>query len=226
MKTTATPWSLDRLVPLRADESPAVHPVPQRNLCLSVRLLQPFLYLLPQYPDYPAERLDVLRELDVDERIPVSLAYELLELAVRDTGDVDVGLKAGRLVELGDHGALDFAMHSAATHADAIAIASRYMRLLSDALEVRLEVDDGLAIVRLDSRVPVPRAAADFQASCLHSSRIRSSPRWLDDLEWWFPHARPADTSEYERTFMTARVRFSAPCFGYAFPGELLYTRM
>ncbi|HEX4352030.1 MAG TPA: AraC family transcriptional regulator ligand-binding domain-containing protein, partial [Polyangiales bacterium] len=193
---------------------------------MSMRLLQPFIDLLPQYPDYPTDRLDILRQLDLDERIPVALAYELLELAVRDTGDIDVGLKAGRRVELGDHGALDFAMHSAATQYEAVGIASRYMRLLSDAIEVRLEIDGDLAIVRLDSRVPVPRAAIDFQASCLHSSRTRSSPRWVDDLEWWFPHPRPADTREYERTFKTARVRFSAPCFGYAFPRELLYARM
>jgi AraC-like DNA-binding protein len=188
-------------------------------------VLQPFLYLLANYPDYPVHKLAELRELDPESRVPIVLAHELLELAIKDTGDTQLGLKAGRLVEYGDHGALDFAIASASTVEESIQIAMRYMRLLSDALIVNLEIAGEQALVRLESRVPLPIPSMEYQASCWHSSRTRRYPDWLPQLEWWFPYPEPPNSSEYARTFAPAGVRFGAPCFGYAFSKDHLYAQ-
>lgn len=199
---------------------------PRLKLCISARLLQPFLCLLPTYPGYPVDKLKPLCELDPESRVPIAFAHELLELAIKDTGDPYLGLKAGRLVELGDHGAFDFAMASAATVDESIDVATRYMRLLSDAIDVHVETEGNLSVVRLDSRVPVPRAAAEYEASCFHSGRAKRYPTWIPEIEWWFPHSPPDDLTEYERTFAPAKLRFSAPCFAYAFPKHRLQAPM
>jgi AraC-like DNA-binding protein len=96
------------------------------------------------------------------------------------------------------------------------------MRLLTDALDYRLELDGDRALVRLDSKVPLPRAAADYQASMTHTLQLGPSAALIPGLEWWFQHDRPSDTSEYERTFAPAAVRFSAPAFGYVFDKSFL----
>jgi AraC-like DNA-binding protein len=190
------------------------------DLCISVRLLQPFLKILPTYQGFPVESLKDLKAIDPDERIPIVKAHQLLELAVQATGDPDLGLKAGRLVDQGELGAFDFAVSSAATVKESIEVAGRYMRLLSDALDFRMEIDGERVIVHLDSKVPLPRAAADYQATSVKSGHLQLLD--ISQIEWWFLHPKPDDTREYEPTFGPSRTRFSAPCFGYTFPKEYL----
>ncbi len=206
---------------------------------MSVRLIQPFLQLLAECDGFPVEVLDRLRALDIDDRIPQERAHKLLEAAVQWTGDPNLGLKAGRIFDLGDGGALDYAVTSAATVKEAIEVGSWCMRLLSNAVDFRLQIDGELAIARMDSRVPRPKEAADYEASILHTAHLsaiitpeeaaeyqtsfpkmgRASDVHGEALlaEWWFPHPKPEDTTEYDLTFAPTAVRFSAPCFGYAF---------
>jgi AraC-like DNA-binding protein len=195
------------------------------ELQISARLLQPFVRLLARRREIPPTDVNDLRSFSLDDRVPVTLAYALLDDAVRRTGDPDLGLKAGREIDAGAGGPLEYAIRSAATVADAIEVAARFMRLLSDAVDCRLEIDGERAVVRLDNKVPAPRAAADFQASALHTGHLKRHFRAIPGLAWSFPHEKPEDVSEYQRTFAPAALHFSAPFFGYSFDRAYLTTK-
>jgi AraC-like DNA-binding protein len=141
---------------------------------------------------------------------------------VRETGDDDLGLEAGASVRFGEGGALDFAMRSASTLRSSLELASRHARLFSDALDPKLELLGNRALVRLDTKLPWPRAAADFTLSVWHSNHIRVQLPEATKLEVWFAHSAPADRAAYERVFEAAELRFDAPCYGIAFDRALV----
>ena len=190
--------------------------------CYSVRLIQPFVQLLATYPGFPVAMLNDLKRLDPEARLPIADVHELLRGAVAITGDEDLGLKAGRAMGLGDTGALDYAMSSAATVGDALEMGTRYARLLNDALDVRLERDGERAMVRLESEALLPRAAEDFMMSSFYGNPAGQMLRSLPGLQCWLLHTAPADTREYVATFGAAILRFSAPFSGFVFGAELL----
>jgi AraC-like DNA-binding protein len=181
--------------------------------------------LLARRLDIPPTDVNDLRSSSLDDRVPLSLAHQLLEDAVRRTGDADLGLKAGREIDAGSGGPLEYAIRSAATVADAIEVAARFMRLLSDGLDCRLELEGERAVVRLENKVPTPRAAADFEASSLHTGHLKRHFRAIPGLVWSFPYPKPEDVSEHERTFAPAALEFSAPFLGYSFDKAYLQTK-
>ena len=87
----------------------------------------------------------------------------MLEVVVQTTGDDDIGLKAAQECNPGDGGVLDYAISSAATVGQAIDAAARYIRLVNDGLELRLETMGNEAFVRLENQLAMPRAGLDFQ---------------------------------------------------------------
>ena len=93
--------------------------------------------------------------------------------AVERTNDPGLGLKAGCAVSLGDGGALDYAMSSAATVRDALAVGARFIPLVNDSLSLRLESGDGRAFFRMESRVVMPPAAEDFLVSAVFKNHMR-----------------------------------------------------
>jgi AraC-like DNA-binding protein len=192
--------------------------------CYSARLIQPFIQLLSSYPSFPVKLLDDLKKLDIDARFPIAETHELLRGAIAMTGDDNLGLKAGRLMAMGDGGALDYAMSSAATFRDAVETASRYSRLVNDALELKLEVRDGHAFIRLESQTLLPRAAEDFMIGSFFANPVGKLLPGLPNVECWFQHGEPQDTSEYQRTFGSMPVRFAAPCSCFVLAEDLLAT--
>jgi AraC-like DNA-binding protein len=189
------------------------------DLSLSARLLHPLLQHLERELGVST---GAVRDLHPDARLPIPPTLELFAHAARALHDEALGLRAGRLTPAGDHGAIDFAISTAASVQASIDVARRYARLFSDGLDVRLDVEADRACVRLETAAPLQRTAADYLASYLHAQRFRRHQRWCGALEWWFPYPRPADALEYERTFAPARLRFSAPCLGYTFPADEL----
>ena len=188
----------------------------------STDLLRPFAELLQEYEGDLGEQM--LHGLNfAGERIPIELAHQGLLLAVQQTGDADLGLKAARRLVLGDIGALDYVMSSANTVRGAIEQVSRYARLINDALDVRLEIDGQVAVLRLENSVALPRAAADFQVGGFFRNHVCN---WfggtLRKLTVWFTHDSPAEVSEYTRTFEPAALRFGAPLLGFAFDTSVL----
>ncbi len=189
-------------------------------LTCSVRLLIPFARLLRSYPGFPVELLQPLEAFDLDDRLPVASTFELLEGAVALTSDPDLGLKAGRATSLSDYGEIEYLARSAPTLGDAIEVVGRYLRLLNDALEFALAVEGERALLRLQSRVPLSRAAADFQAAAFftHASELLGVADV--DVEVWLSHPRPEQVEEHARTFGPCRVRFEAPFDGFVLPAR------
>ena len=187
------------------------------QLSYSARLMQPFFALLASYPGFPVEALDPLRAMDPEARVPIADAHARLELAIRTTGDALIGLKAGRNMVLGDAGVADYAISTAATVGEGIEIAMRYARLVNEALDVKLESLGERVLIKMDSRVVLPRAAEDFLISAAFMHHIRQPLQGAPDLECWLMQPAPADASEHVRTFAPARVHFGARCSGFLF---------
>jgi AraC-like DNA-binding protein len=155
-------------------------------------------------------------------RLSIAAAHQALQEAVARTGDVTLGLKAARTRVPGDAGAIEYAMHCAATVQDALNVGARFIRLLNDALEIHTERRGSQALVRLESRVALPIVAEDFMVGVfyrIHVRRLLSKP---SEVECWFQHDPPEDASEYVETLAPARFRFRAPCSGFAFPSRWL----
>lgn len=199
-----------------------MHAQRESALTLATSLLQPFYKLLASYELSPYVQLEKLRALGPDARIPWDETVALLLTAVELTGDPDLGLKAGRICDLEDGGALAYAASSANTLREAMGVAGRYMGLLSDVMSYGLVVEGPRAEVHLDSKVVLPRAGADFVASALRTHHRRTHSIDIPGLEWSFRHERPAAMQEYERTFGSTRLNFSAPFFGFSFDARFL----
>jgi AraC-like DNA-binding protein len=159
----------------------------------------------------------ILPALDLDDRIPIPVAHQLLSALIEQTGDLDLGLKVGRTMSAGDAGVADYAIRSAATVRDAIEVAARYLRLVNDGLELRLHDEGERVVLQWESMVVMPRAAEDFLMSAIYTSHMRMLLHDAPEFECWFTYPEPSTVVEYERTFGAAKLRFVAPFAGYAF---------
>ena len=190
--------------------------------CYSARFVAPFVQVLSTYECFSVESLNKLKAIDPATRIPAAVANELATRQVEQTGDADLGLKAGRAMPLGRGGALDYAMHSAATVREAIDVADRYTRLFSDLLSIHLDLDGDRATVRVDVGPAAPRPVPDFTMSAWFTNHTIKPLHDAGRLECWFAHPKPQDTTEYDRTFAPATLRFDAPSYGFSFGREYL----
>jgi AraC-like DNA-binding protein len=191
--------------------------------CYSARLLAPFVGLLREHAEIPAASLSWLASLDPDERVHVSAVNSLLDVALQLTGDPLLGLKATERLSAGDVGIFDFIMSSARTVRAALESAARYMRLLNDSAEWKLELEGDRVLVRLESSVRLAAAAEDFGLVGLIRNQ---SPNWpdgmLEELDVWLAHAPPDDLSPYEERLGAARLHFHSPLTGFGFPARFL----
>ena len=199
----------------------------EQELSYSVRLVQPFLRVLRTSGKVPDQWLVKLDGLDLDHRLPVAAVHQMLAGIVELTGDPDIGLRAAQECSPGDGGALDYAISSASTVGDAIGAAGRYIRLVNDALDLLLENSGRDATVRLENRVPLPRAGVDFQVGALFRA---FSHLWAsgakNSLRVLLSHAAPDATAEYTRTFDGVPVQFGAAFSGFVFDSTFLDARL
>jgi AraC-like DNA-binding protein len=184
----------------------------------SAALVRPFVAFLP--PSVAPGT--ALAGLDLDDRVPISVAHQLLSALIEQTGDLDLGLKAGRTMSAGDVGVADYAMRSAATVGEAIEVAARYIRLVNDGVELRLHREGDRVLLQWASMVVMPRAAEDFLMSAIYTNHMRALLRDAPELECWFTYSEPSTMVEHERTFGAAKLRFVAPFAGYAFDSSHL----
>jgi AraC-like DNA-binding protein len=187
----------------------------------SARLLLAFTELLEEDATIPAFPTNLMANLG--ERIRVEVAHQALSLAVDLARDPDLGLRAARRNVVGDAGAFYYLLSSASTVRDAVALASRYVRLINDVLDVGVEADGDTVFVRLESSVMLPRAAVDFQVGSLFNRHLKE---WFgertSEVTVLFAHQAPENVAQYDRTFAPATVRFSAPFVGFRFDRALL----
>ena len=186
-------------------------------------MVRPYARVFRRYPMLPPVFSEPLEALDPDERLPIVPMLEGLRAAVQITGDPDLGLKAAHEIALGDYGAIEFLVNSAADLRAAIELLGRYLPLVNDALEFTLRVTGDRAEVQLDSSIVLPRAAVDFQSAAFYLATLRRGEHMVDpNYEAWFTHAAPDQLAEYERTFAPGKLRFGAAWNGFVFDARRL----
>ena len=212
----------------RFDDTCGVSPdEPEELLCYSARLIEVFARALRAEGKLPLQVTSLIEGIDPDQRVPIASVHQFLAAFDAVVPDPDLGLRASRQMTLGDGGALDYAMSSAATLRDCLNVAARYMRLVNDAASVSVEVaaveGQELALVRVRNQVELPRTALDFQLCALLWNHGQLWPEGMSDtLLVSFPYPAPNDLSEYRLTLGGARLRFSASELGFSFPAHYL----
>src|SRR6185503_3841311 len=193
----------------------------------SVRLIRPFLRVLQKSDRIPPGMFSAVEVMDCDQRIPVTEVHQGLDHIVELTGDRDIGLKAAYESTPGDGGALDYAISSASTARDAIYAAARYIRLVNDTLELRLETLGNNARILLENRVPMPKAAIDFQVGALFRAFAHVwalGSRGIVRVS--FAQPAPESQAEYRRTFASSPIDFGASFNGFTFEAASLSRRL
>jgi len=194
---------------------------PTLEPCFSLRLVLPFLKVVGGKKGISEDVIQKLSAMAPDDRLPVSLALRYLDSAVQISGDPDLGLKAVLRVERGGYDVIEYVGRSASNWGEAMELMLRYIRLVNEAAEFSLQVREQRAFVELRSRVPLNRAASDFQAATI----ALVARRWLgslDSFEAWFTHAEPQDLSVYRSLFGEAPLHFDAPQDAVSFDRALL----
>lgn len=198
-----------------------------------MRLVRPFLRVLRQSDKVSGRMLAYLEGLDPDERVPILTAHQMLERSEALLGDPSFGVKASLELGPGDLGAVDYALASAETVEQSLNIATRYARLINDAMVFTREVVNGRLFVKLSNLLVLPRSAAEFQLSAVLKMREHAWPVELsEDLDVWLMGAEPKDRSVYDRAFRALgdgpgpRVHFASSFSGFSFDAQKLHARL
>jgi AraC-like DNA-binding protein len=222
-----TLWEEQRSTVLRGVSLGGIGSDANAEASYSIRLVRPFVRLLRGTNIVPAPILEELDGLDQDHRLPAAIVHQMLDAVVSMTGDPDIGLKGAMARSPGDGGVLEYAVSSASTAGDAIAAAARYAALMTDALEMRLEVVGKDAFVRLDNRVHLPRAGMDFQVGAIYRA---FSCIWATgagpSLRIFLSYPAPENTAQYGYTFGNTPVEFGAPFSGFKFDAVWLDAKL
>lgn len=180
------------------------------------QMATPFAAALKRFPQVPEALVAAIEDAPEGVRLPVAAGQEFLAQMVELTGEPDLGLLAAQTIELGNFEVLEFAAYSAPTWRAALETTLRYIHLMNEAADFRLEIEDGQAHVVLDSTVPLTRAGIDFQAAAFHVSATRWFSPVPTDLQVWFTYPQPEDISAHRATFgRDVTLRFSAPWNGF-----------
>jgi AraC-like DNA-binding protein len=151
-----------------------------------------------------------------DARVSLTATHSMLCGGVELLRDEQLGLKLGRSMSFGAGGPFDYAVRSAATVRDSIAVAATYSKLLADSFHLSFESWRERALIRLDDETGWPSSAGDFAVSSIYRIHIADHVP-AACLEAWFPRPAPDDMSEYERSFPGVTLKFGAPFHGFAF---------
>lgn len=191
-----------------------------------MQLARPFLRVLARYPKYPRELLESAESGAEDLRLPVGPSQLFLQHMMELVEEPNLGLLAARESPLGTFEVLEFVAFSAPTWRAAIETAFRYMHLMNEAADFRIEVAGAKAQLVLSSTVPLSRAGIDFQVATLHLTATRWFGRQPPELEVWFTYPEPADLTEHRAIFGAAELRFQAPWNGFVHDAALLDDRL
>jgi AraC-like DNA-binding protein len=119
-------------------------------------------------------------------------------------------------------GALDYALSTASTLREAIALTAEYMHLVSDVFRATLELDGARARLCIDSDVPLSVAAQDFGMASFYTSHVRHWVRAPHVLRIWLARSTPADVTPFLAAYAPWELRFCAPSAAFDFPSALL----
>ena len=182
---------------------------------VSVRMLWPFMRVLrdlgPELRTLELSGFDPVQLADPDERMPRTLAREVVVAAVEHTGNRALGIHAGECTEVSDFGVVGQAVRACPDLRSALRCMARYSRLHDENVET-VFVEDG-EWVEWQVRNVVPStlpAANDFQVTIAVTTMHHLLGPQEAPAEVHLAHAAPTDEEEYARVF-GAPVHFGAP---------------
>jgi AraC-like DNA-binding protein len=187
----------------------------QSILC-SGRFVRPFLDLLARYPELESD-VEHLTGQPFEQSLDLERVRGLIERWVEVTGDVDLGLRAGKATCIGSGGPLDYALHSANTLRESIVLAQQYSQLYRYTLELTTAAEGDQALLGLESKLAWPRALADFALSTAYRNHLQPQLNGVTDVVCWFSYAQPDSTEAHQRTFDGAKLNFGASFDGFSF---------
>lgn len=148
---------------------------------------------------------------DIDARVPLDDYRRLVGAAYRVTADPALGLHMGERLTMGSFDVLGHLTEHSASLREALMVAVRYSRIVSDGPRLTLEEHGGTATIRLhlpDEEGPVVLLASEFSTIAL----LRMVRTFVGEdalpRRAFFAHAMPAHRAEYARRF-GGRERFS-----------------
>lgn len=147
---------------------------------------------------------------DRDARIPCRAALRGIERLIETFGDPLLGLKLGARLSLDVFDVVEHAACSTDNLGTAIAVMSRYVRVLTEACSVSVSIEGDLAHLWQSWLIPAPPAANDLiiMASLRFSQRVCQT--YEPPLEIRLAHAKPSYADAYQEYFGVP-VRFDAP---------------
>jgi AraC-like DNA-binding protein len=159
----------------------------------------------------------------LDERVPLALQYRVWEAARQATGQSGIGVRVGELARIEMFGVLGYVVRSSATMGDALLRTARYLRLLSEAFDLTLDVDGDRAVLECRSAHPgqVHPEATELMLTMLVVLSAQITGSSLGEGEVRFAHDAPSDRSHHERVFGT-RFRFGCCESSLIFRSETL----
>lgn len=189
-----------------------VRSAPATNPTQSIRVVWAFLRYLATHPKgrelvnaAPANASLVDPEL----RLPLVDVGQMLENAIRVTGDPAIGLHAAAFFEAKDRDPLEEAARNCATLRSALECTIRYIRLISEEATYSLREEADRAVFSRHSLVqgPLLRVATDFAMADIVQFLRRNATVKESEYVLELQHAEPDYVAEYHRLFR-CKVRF------------------
>ncbi|HEY6561764.1 MAG TPA: AraC family transcriptional regulator ligand-binding domain-containing protein [Polyangiaceae bacterium] len=196
---------------------------------VAARLIRPF-FADPRTCSASRELLAQrgLHETELDAagaRVDHELLVDLVDTAIRVTGDERLGLHGALTLGTGIFQLLDYMGRSSATIADGLQTIERYHKLLHDGFRFDLQQgsDEWTIAVGVDPGLRFPPALAEF---CLASLFLGAYGMGLPPVQSrvFFAHPEPADTREFAELFR-APVRFGAEANYAVLPATAVHMR-
>jgi AraC-like DNA-binding protein len=161
--------------------------------------------------------------LDPYARVPHDLVVALWIEVPALLGDDTFGLRAAEVSLQLSFDALDHATRHCATVGEAMGRMARYIRLLHDASEARVELREGEGryVQHFHCQPPAPRHLCEFILARWVLLLRRSCGEGAPLLGVSFMHEAPADLREHRRVFGLP-LRFGEPAMGFSFRPALL----
>jgi AraC-like DNA-binding protein len=195
---------------------------------ISARLMWPFFRTIGSSPSPTTARILARAGIDPDAlgrpetRIPHRIAMETLIAWVAESGDEEVGFRAGICAESSDFEALERLARTCSTLREALASIGRYLLVWNEAGEATVLERGPRALwsFRVTDGVPQPRAVNDFIVVGAARFALRCLGARPPLREVHLIHARPASVAPY--AVFEAEVRFGMPHNGFVFDAALL----
>lgn len=205
----------------------AVEPV--STPVISARFLVPVFRYLRQH--HPQQVNRYLRQHQLDEsqfesedNITMACFQAILEDAARDCEDPNIGLHIYEALEFSNLGILGYALSSAETVGNALALNIRYYHLYQSGAELNIETHGSR--VHQSYRILSPGldySRQDSEISMMYSVyliRRLAKPDWRPD-EAYFQHAEPENIEEHKR-LLCQKLYFNQPTNKLVFGKETL----